>query len=197
VALPAGVREYVDSHMNCEDVAMQLLVANVSGLPPVYVRGAVRDAGVFGGISTRGGHMGARSDCLNDMMALFSHSAEPLAAPGASASDSAEPTSVAQRWAQRSALLPSSRVVVGAASSWRANQPATWMELLASDLPLPVAAQVGVLVGLAAALGRVAVAGVCCGRRWRVAALASRGMGSCEKGLPTTHPSQVELAKTH
>jgi len=37
----ATINRFVDLHMNCEDVAMQLLVSNVSGLPPIYVRGAV------------------------------------------------------------------------------------------------------------------------------------------------------------
>jgi len=43
--------------MNCEDVAMQFLVANVSGRPPLFVRSSLGDLGVVGGISTRGGHM--------------------------------------------------------------------------------------------------------------------------------------------
>jgi len=55
--MPQPVRDYVDRHMNCEDVAMQFLVANVSGRPPLFVRSSLGDLGVVGGISTRGGHM--------------------------------------------------------------------------------------------------------------------------------------------
>jgi hypothetical protein len=58
-------------------------VSNVSGLPPVYVRGNVGDYGGFGGISTRGGHMVARSDCLNDMMRLFGHHTSAISPSGA------------------------------------------------------------------------------------------------------------------
>jgi len=34
--------------MNCEDVAMQFLVANVSGRPPLFVRSSLGDLGVVG-----------------------------------------------------------------------------------------------------------------------------------------------------
>ena len=35
--MPAEVRDWVDAHMNCEDVAMNLLVANYTNLPPLKV----------------------------------------------------------------------------------------------------------------------------------------------------------------
>ena len=41
--MPAAVRQYVDDNGNCEDIAMQFLVANTSTLPPVYVRGRLRN----------------------------------------------------------------------------------------------------------------------------------------------------------
>ena len=82
---PQAVRDYVDEHMNCEDVAMALLVANHSkyesslatgggeGSPaiPIYVEGVVIDRGLFGGISTGGGHMLTRSDCLTQLTAIL------------------------------------------------------------------------------------------------------------------------------
>ena len=32
------VRDWVDAHMNCEDIAMNFLVAQHTGLPPLKVR---------------------------------------------------------------------------------------------------------------------------------------------------------------
>ena len=36
--MPRDIREWVDNHMNCEDIAMNFLIANYSGLPPLKVR---------------------------------------------------------------------------------------------------------------------------------------------------------------
>ena len=37
--MPAAIRELVDDERNCEDIAMQFLIANVTSLPPIYVKG--------------------------------------------------------------------------------------------------------------------------------------------------------------
>ena len=167
--------------MNCEDVAMQFLVANASHSPPLFVRGDVRDRGGFGGISTKDNHMVSRSlapflphslclsllslrssgflslcrcttllihsitidptpnsfiiltthppprtlsllrsDCLNDMVRLFGGE-DPLV---------------------------TSHSVLARVGSWPANQPATWMEYFASDLPVPIPVQVALVLAL-------------------------------------------------
>jgi hypothetical protein len=134
--LPKSVLKYVDDHMNCEDLAMQFLISNVSGLPPIYVRSDVYDVGVLGGISTRSGHMGARSDCLNDMIKLFGYHHDS--------------NSMSQQ-------LPMSSVVVGRASSFALNRPATWMEYLASDLPISIPFQVILLLVVLFFLFKVAL----------------------------------------
>lgn len=36
--LPSGVRNWVDYHMNCEDIAMNFLVANITNKPPIKVK---------------------------------------------------------------------------------------------------------------------------------------------------------------
>jgi glucuronyl/N-acetylglucosaminyl transferase EXT2 len=36
-AMPANVRDWVDEHMNCEDIAMNFLVANTTNKPPIKV----------------------------------------------------------------------------------------------------------------------------------------------------------------
>lgn len=68
-------REYVDENRNCEDIAMQFLASNLTGKPPVFVRGRVTDLGVFKGISTQSwtklGHMKSRGQCLNDFVDLY------------------------------------------------------------------------------------------------------------------------------
>ena len=38
-AMPSAIRSLVDSERNCEDIAMQFLISNSTGLPPVYIKG--------------------------------------------------------------------------------------------------------------------------------------------------------------
>ena len=81
---PTEILKYVDEYKNCEDVAMSLLVANVTAsssnpntskhLPNIlYVEAHVSDMGLFGGISSSGKtqHFAHRSDCLRDMSAMY------------------------------------------------------------------------------------------------------------------------------
>ena len=37
--MPAGIRKWVDQHMNCEDLAMNFLIANYTGKAPIKVSG--------------------------------------------------------------------------------------------------------------------------------------------------------------
>jgi glucuronyl/N-acetylglucosaminyl transferase EXT2 len=77
---PKEIKEHVDRHMNCEDIAMSMLVANytkylsstgTTAVRPIYVEGQVTDLGLFGGISTGSGHMTTRSDCLTQLTSIF------------------------------------------------------------------------------------------------------------------------------
>lgn len=36
--MPGDIKEWVDEHMNCEDIAMNFLVANITGKAPIKVR---------------------------------------------------------------------------------------------------------------------------------------------------------------
>lgn len=36
-AMPGDIKEWVDEHMNCEDIAMNFLVANTTGKAPIKV----------------------------------------------------------------------------------------------------------------------------------------------------------------
>jgi len=157
---------------------MQFLASNHSGAPPVYVRGSLGDGGVLGGISTRSGHMGARSDCLNAMMGLFGAQKRreayvadwrrsTLGGRGAGAAPALAEDAVLDVAAGAGILVPS-RFVAGRAGSWLANQPATWMEFFAADLPVGVPTQVVLLLAAAALALKGALAAkraVVCGLR--------------------------------
>jgi len=74
---PKQIKDFVDKYFNCEDIAMAMLVANVTrdefSVParPIYVQGKVSDLGLFNGISTGTGHMAQRSDCLNELNTIY------------------------------------------------------------------------------------------------------------------------------
>jgi len=110
--MPAKIREYVDEKKNCEDIAMSFLIANSTGLPPVYVRGNLKDYGAINGISTKkwtkGSHMRDRTTCLNKMVEFY---------------DGNIP-------------LVKGRVIAAPAQSWLINQPSTWFEYFSSDILL-------------------------------------------------------------
>lgn len=108
--MPQGIRDLVDERRNCEDIAMQFLIANETGLPPIYVKGHLEDKGALNGISTShnvvtAGHMSMRSDCLNDLEEIYTK-----------------------------LPLVTSHIIVDAANNGWTNAPSTWFEYLSSDL---------------------------------------------------------------
>ena len=65
--LPKQIWQMVHENKNCEDIAMQFLIAHRTRLPPVWVKGHYKDSGVLdfsGGISTGTGHKLQRDECL-------------------------------------------------------------------------------------------------------------------------------------
>lgn len=76
---PPEIRKYVDTYRNCEDVAMSLLVANMTkaesrrntAVQPIFVEGKSMDKGLFNGISTGGGFVDRRASCLTDLTAIY------------------------------------------------------------------------------------------------------------------------------
>ena len=95
-SFPKEIKDHVDRHMNCEDIAMSMLVANytkhnnnngdaksssstktkttkktTTSARPIYVEGQVSDVGLFGGISSGTGHFATRSDCLTQLTDIF------------------------------------------------------------------------------------------------------------------------------
>lgn len=108
--MPSSIRKYVDDNRNCEDIAMQFLMSNITNLPPIFVKGHLSDEGAFGGISTsqnfiKAQHMNARAECLNDLVIMFG----------------------------RNPLVKSHTIVDSAANGWT-NAPSTWYEYVSSDL---------------------------------------------------------------
>ncbi|KAG0576096.1 hypothetical protein KC19_5G055400 [Ceratodon purpureus] len=78
--MPAGVHEYVDKGMNCEDIAMNFLVSNFSGSGPLLVEGQPRDWGdtrnsaeelTSMGLSARADHRKDRGDCILQFQRLW------------------------------------------------------------------------------------------------------------------------------
>lgn len=109
--MPVHVRELIDKKRNCEDLAMQFLIANMTSLPPIYVKGHLQDKGSLNGISTHqnvltAGHMQERDGCLNELVTAFGN---------------------------RNPLVRSHIVVDSAANRWT-HTPSTWWEYISSDL---------------------------------------------------------------
>ncbi|KZZ98632.1 EXTL2, alpha-1,4-N-acetylhexosaminyltransferase [Moelleriella libera RCEF 2490] len=71
--IPVKMRAYVDEHFNCEDLAVNYMASLLTGEGPLLVNG--RDPHVSFvpsvGISTRPGHLEARSRCLNDFVEML------------------------------------------------------------------------------------------------------------------------------
>lgn len=109
--MPQSIRNLVDKDRNCEDIAMQFLIANHTQLPPIYVKGHVEDLGALNGISTSknvatAGHMDKRSQCLNDLTTIYGG---------------------------KMPLIPSHFIVDSASNGWT-NAPSSWWEFISSDL---------------------------------------------------------------
>lgn len=68
--MPSSIHDYISRARNCEDIAMSLLVANVSGAPPIWVKGKIYEIG-SSGISNLKGHGDTRNRCLNDFVSLY------------------------------------------------------------------------------------------------------------------------------
>ncbi|XP_010256615.1 PREDICTED: glycosyltransferase family 64 protein C4 isoform X2 [Nelumbo nucifera] len=83
--IPASIREYITKNRNCEDIAMSFLVANVTGAPPIWVKGKIFEIGSTG-ISSLGGHSERRSQCVNRFAAEYGRM--PLVSTSVKAVDS-------------------------------------------------------------------------------------------------------------
>jgi len=71
------IRDWVDQHMNCEDIAFNLMVANATGKPPIKVgprkkfKCSTPSCENVGMLSSAAGHLEERSRCLDLFLKLY------------------------------------------------------------------------------------------------------------------------------
>lgn len=67
------IRKYVDTHFNCEDIALNYMASMLTQSGPLLVKGRKDYVNYVPaqGISTKPGHLEARSQCLNDFAEIF------------------------------------------------------------------------------------------------------------------------------
>lgn len=76
-SMPGNIKEYVDEHMNCEDIAMNFLVSNRTGKSPIKVtprkkfKCHSRQCTNAEMLSSDTGHMIERSECINYFTKIY------------------------------------------------------------------------------------------------------------------------------
>lgn len=73
--MPGNIKEWVDDHMNCEDIAMNFLVANMTGKAPIKVTPRKKfkcpECTNTEMLSADLSHMAERSDCIDRFSAIY------------------------------------------------------------------------------------------------------------------------------
>ena len=73
--MPGDIRNWVDKHMNCEDIAMNFIVSNHTGKAPIKVTPRKKfkcsACATMGSLSLDENHMVERSTCMNYFMSLY------------------------------------------------------------------------------------------------------------------------------
>ena len=73
--MPGNIRDWVDEHMNCEDIAMNFVVSNHTGKAPIKVTPRKKfkcsECATGGSLSLDQNHMVERSTCMNYFMDLY------------------------------------------------------------------------------------------------------------------------------
>ena len=66
--MPGNIKQWVDKHMNCEDIAMNFLITNITGNPPIKVTPRQKfrcpECQNFGMLSADLSYMVERSECI-------------------------------------------------------------------------------------------------------------------------------------
>ncbi|KAK0166479.1 hypothetical protein PV328_004899 [Microctonus aethiopoides] len=74
-AMPGGIKEWVDEHMNCEDIAMNFLVANITGKAPIKVTPKKKfrcpECTNTEMLSADLAHMAERTQCINRFSRIY------------------------------------------------------------------------------------------------------------------------------
>ena len=73
--MPGNIKAWVDKQMNCEDIAMNFLVANSSGKPPIKVTPKKKfkcpECTNMDMLSADLSHMIERSECINKFAEIY------------------------------------------------------------------------------------------------------------------------------
>jgi hypothetical protein len=69
-SMDPGMKDYITTEHNCEDISMSFIVAKMSKRPPIFVNAFINEIEVKG-ISSSSGHIQRRSYCLQQLAALF------------------------------------------------------------------------------------------------------------------------------
>uniref|UniRef100_A0AAZ3PZQ4 Exostosin-2 n=1 Tax=Oncorhynchus tshawytscha TaxID=74940 RepID=A0AAZ3PZQ4_ONCTS len=73
--MPGDIKNWVDAHMNCEDIAINFLVANITGKAPIKVTPRKKfkcpECTAIDGLSLDQTHMVERSECINKFASVF------------------------------------------------------------------------------------------------------------------------------
>jgi len=74
--MPSHIRDWVDKHLNCEDIAMNFMVTNYTGKAPIKVTRRKRfrcpDC-VTESLWADPSHFVERSECLNEFVRAYGH----------------------------------------------------------------------------------------------------------------------------
>jgi len=75
-SMPGNIKTWVDDHMNCEDLAMNFLITNITGKPPIKVAPRQKfrcpECQNFGMLSADLTHMVERSECVTKFSESYS-----------------------------------------------------------------------------------------------------------------------------
>ena len=73
--MPGDIKEWVDNHMNCEDIAMNFLIANTTNKPPIKVAPRKKfkcpECTFREMLSADLNHMAERSECINRFADIY------------------------------------------------------------------------------------------------------------------------------
>ena len=73
--MPGNMKEWVDEHMNCEDVAMNMIVYNLTGKPPIKIGARKKfmcvECPKEKMLSQSATHMTVRSSCVDIFAKIF------------------------------------------------------------------------------------------------------------------------------
>jgi len=76
-SMPGDIKTWVDDHMNCEDIAMNFLVANITGKAPIKVAPRKKfkcpECVNMEMLSVDLSHMTERSECINRFAEIYGH----------------------------------------------------------------------------------------------------------------------------